>query len=90
MNYAVEQSYSFFCVVATLFGTEEARCENKKKTEHLLLSLRLSGGRRTRTTDLWVMSPTSYHCSIPRFALQRYCLFPHSPNISPKKYVLKQ
>ena len=24
------------------------------------------GGRRTRTSDLWVMSPTSYHCSIPR------------------------
>ena len=34
MNYAVEQSYSFFCVVATLFCPEEARCGNKKKTEH--------------------------------------------------------
>ena len=31
MNYAVEQSYSFFCVVATLFCLEEARCGNKKK-----------------------------------------------------------
>ncbi len=27
----------------------------------------LGGGRRTRTSDLWVMSPTSYHCSIPRY-----------------------
>ncbi len=27
----------------------------------------LSGGSRTRTCDLWVMSPTSYHCSIPRY-----------------------
>ena len=26
----------------------------------------LGGGSRTRTCDLWVMSPTSYHCSIPR------------------------
>jgi hypothetical protein len=24
-------------------------------------------GGRTRTYDLWVMSPTSYHCSTPRF-----------------------
>ena len=30
-------------------------------------------GGRIRTYDLWVMSPTSYHCSTPRylFALQR-------------------
>ncbi len=28
--------------------------------------LLIGGGRRTRTSDLWVMSPTSYHCSIPR------------------------
>ena len=27
----------------------------------------LCGGRRTRTSDLWVMSPTSYHCSIPQY-----------------------
>ena len=27
----------------------------------------LSSGNRTRTCDLRVMSPTSYHCSIPRF-----------------------
>ncbi len=26
----------------------------------------LGGGGRTRTYDLWVMSPTSYHCSTPR------------------------
>lgn len=24
------------------------------------------GGSRIRTDDLWVMSPVSYHCSIPR------------------------
>ncbi len=26
----------------------------------------IGGGGRTRTYDLWVMSPTSYHCSTPR------------------------
>ena len=26
----------------------------------------LSSGEPTRTTDLWVMSPTSYHCSTPQ------------------------
>ena len=32
----------------------------------ILFSL-LSGGGQTRTDDLWVMSPTSYHCSTPRY-----------------------
>ena len=27
---------------------------------------RCSCGERIRTNDLWVMSPTSYHCSTPR------------------------
>ncbi len=41
----------------------------------------LCGGRRTRTSDLWVMSPTSYHCSIPRYILLNFlevedCCFP--------------
>ncbi len=44
--------------------------EPKKKKEALdnqaLLSFfRLCSGNRTRTYDLRVMSPTSYHCSIP-------------------------
>ena len=30
------------------------------------VTLLLSGGSRIRTYDLWVMSPTSYLCSIPR------------------------
>ena len=30
----------------------------------------LSSGEPTRTTDLWVMSPTSYHCSIPQYAIK--------------------
>lgn len=41
-----------------------------------------SCGGLTRTDDLWVMSPTSYHCSTPRcscdhfwFRVQRYDLF---------------
>ncbi len=33
-----------------------------------------SGGR-TRTCDLRVMSPTSYHCSTPLFELQNYIFF---------------
>ena len=32
-------------------------------------------GGRIRTSDLWVMSPTSYHCSTPRFVIQRYTKF---------------
>ena len=27
----------------------------------------ISCGGSTRTNDLWVMSPTSYHCSTPRY-----------------------
>lgn len=30
-----------------------------------------SCGDPTRTNDLWVMSPTSYHCSTPRFNYNR-------------------
>ena len=39
-------------------------------------------GGRIRTYDLWVMSPTSYHCSTPRylFALQRYYIFLNNQN----------
>jgi hypothetical protein len=29
----------------------------------------LSSGRVIRTPDLWVMSPTSYPCSIPQYVL---------------------
>ncbi len=38
--------------------------ENKK--EELKKFLSDSCGGRIRTNDLWVMSPTSYHCSTPR------------------------
>lgn len=34
-------------------------------------------GRQTRTADLWVMSPTSYHCSIPRYNQLRIDGIPH-------------
>ena len=30
----------------------------------------LSSGGRIRTSDLWVMSPTSYHCSTPQYILK--------------------
>ena len=33
-----------------------------------------SCGDRTRTYDLWVMSPTSYHCSTPRYSRNRYLI----------------
>ena len=29
-------------------------------------------GGWVRTTDLWVMSPTSYHCSTPRYILKNF------------------
>ena len=37
--------------------------ENKKRRTNVLLE---SSGGRDRTSGLWVMSPTSYHCSTPR------------------------
>ncbi len=38
----------------------------KKSCNLFGYKISLSGGDRTRTCDLWVMSPTSYHCSTPR------------------------
>ena len=44
-------------------------CNKKKETESIDDSVSLiGGGGQTRTDDLWVMSPTSCHCSTPRFA----------------------
>ena len=40
----------------------------QKKTESKICSP-FSSGRRNRTSGLWVMSPTSYHCSTPRCIL---------------------
>ena len=40
-----------------------------------MLDLSLSSGSQTRTDDLWVMSPTSCHCSIPQFASAKVVLF---------------
>ena len=44
---------------------------HKKKEKRLLLFL--SCGGPIRTNDLWVMSPTSYHCSTPRCFLDFEC-----------------
>ena len=40
------------------------------KTESLLASC----GGKTRTYDLWVMSPTSYHCSTPRYSCYHFLI----------------
>ena len=49
-------------------------------------SLYLSSGGRTRTYDLWVMSPTSYHCSTPRcFNNAKLLLFFYSAKFFKKK-----
>ena len=45
----------------------------KEKTFSKTESLLASCGGKTRTYDLWVMSPTSYHCSTPRYSLQSLC-----------------
>ena len=39
--------------------------QQKRRTPMRNASI-ISCGDRTRTCDLWVMSPTSYHCSTPR------------------------
>ena len=49
--------------------------KNKKKRLNCFSLFELSGGGRTRTCDLWVMSPTSYHCSTPRYATAKVLLF---------------
>ena len=45
-------------------GREIKQKEERKK------SLLNSSGGRDRTSGLWVMSPTSYHCSTPRCGFQ--------------------
>ena len=40
--------------------------DNKKDAPQRRNTSIVSCGDRTRTCDLWVMSPTSYHCSTPR------------------------
>jgi hypothetical protein len=43
---------------------------NKKTCKCLIyrsLVVVISSGGRIRTSDLWVMSPTSYHCSTPQY-----------------------
>ena len=40
------------------------------KTESLLAGC----GGKTRTYDLWVMSPTSYHCSTPRYSRYHFLI----------------
>ena len=47
------------------FGGEKTKKASPKRSFFLFFG----GGRRTRTSDLWVMSPTSYHCSIPRYVV---------------------
>ena len=54
--------------------------KQKKRTHENHESL-LSCGGPTRTNDLWVMSPTSYHCSTPRyFVSAKILLFCYETN----------
>ena len=53
----------------------------RKKSSNLLLFF-ISSGDPIRTNDLWVMSPTSYHCSTPQsqsilsvLRVQRYIIY---------------
>ena len=45
---------------------QSQRTDNKKDAPQRKDTSIVSCGDRTRTCDLWVMSPTSYHCSTPR------------------------
>ena len=59
---------------------------NKKKLARKYIEPVLTcGGGQTRTDDLWVMSPTSYHCSTPRFACAKVTLFRHLSIAKTKK-----
>ena len=39
----------------------------KRESMIIIMNSLVSCGGSTRTNDLWVMSPTSYHCSTPRY-----------------------
>ncbi len=58
-----------------------------KRNADSKVGVSFSSGGRTRTYDLWVMSPTSYHCSTPRCYLrvQSYDLFLKHANYLAKK-----
>lgn len=45
---------------------QSQRTDKKKDAPQRRDTSIVSCGDRTRTCDLWVMSPTSYHCSTPR------------------------
>ena len=62
-------SVSFFCLIPTMaanaYGLRTSRdgYQRKKAFKRLLKSLSFCSEERIRTTDLRVMSPTSYLCS---------------------------
>ena len=60
----------YLCIISRTFFeilefAPSLRMKNKQKKEPISRFL-LGCGGLTRTSDLWVMSPTSYHCSTPR------------------------
>jgi hypothetical protein len=59
-------------------GKGKRKCEDgelSKQKRPLLKEEPCCCGDRTRTDDLWVMSPTSYHCSTPRCFVGAKVLF---------------
>ena len=64
-NSAMRSGIKFRCPfvkASTGVGRGWAWAQKKTLDERVLIG----GGGQTRTDDLWVMSPTSYHCSTPR------------------------
>ena len=58
--------HAFLFLHRTFKLTFDVRLEIKKPAANATGLFPCSGGR-IRTSDLWVMSPTSYHCSTPQY-----------------------
>ena len=49
------------------------KIKRQKENGQEFILTAIGGGGRDRTSDLWVMSPMSYHCSTPQYLhVQRY------------------
>ncbi len=59
--------WAFLFLKNTAFRNANRKiCHDNKQKKEPISRFLLGCGGLTRTSDLWVMSPTSYHCSTPR------------------------
>ena len=66
LGYALKVGTVFPQLCKPFCGKRGVRFERGKIKKDCNIQSLCSCGSRIRTDDLWVMSPTSYHCSTPR------------------------